>query len=681
MAKKKFSFGGIKPTTPKKHINKRTINELIYKSPSYDPNKTHLIFISEVPITVKAKLRALCIWIARLTSLPFLIISATDMVVPLDTIAGDGVLEFYLNNHSKFADYINNNSLVFPMGSSTIAMTGDDNVYHTCFTDWMFGDTKFYIRKYNRYVYPIFGVDSIIIKDKQGTIRPRHWSRTNFSEYQIKKAIAEKIINCVEPRDPRIIKFTTREEVSTFLQSHMGVEELLSWDTETSGLDFRKDHIGCITMSFDGRTGYFIPWRLVDPEELNQFFIGKKGIGSNIKFDIRMARKYGITNAKAYCDTHNLGHIINENRKNGLKSLVYHYTQFGGYDADLNAFIRANKITNYLDIPEPLLYKYATMDAIVGFQIYEAMQKQLDNIDNKFVNPYYADWTLRRYFEEIVMPWVEESAEIELDGIYVDMVTLEENSLYFQNLVSNLKQEIAQMLNCSINVLGSAEQLGKLFESRGWKEYGRTKKGHYKTNDICLAAWVKDGHPEAKKLQRMRSLDTLYGTFVGSKQEGNGWYQYIFDGKINPDYQAMLADSGRNKCRNPNFQNLACHDSESKHITRNVGLPPGSFKFCTVDYSALQIRLCAIESQDPKLCDIYRNNRSGGDLHSITGYNIFCAEKNWPVQIMKVTGEDGNTIEFLGHKKIVVTREGQQIEITGWDIREGDEITESTPTY
>ena len=678
MANNKFSFGGIQTTTPKKHLNKKRVDISMYRSPTYNHLAPHLLFITEVPVLNKAKIKSLCIYITKNTSLPFLIVSATTMLVSIEVVKKDGISEFYRSNSSNFAEYINKNSIVVPLGHALLALTGDDNVYTTCFTDWLFNETRLYIKKHNCYAYPAFGIDNIIIRDKQNIYRPRHWSRTNFSSYQIKKATQEKMVLLSSPREPKIIKFSTEEEVTDFLLSHIGKEELLSWDLETAGFDFRKDRVGCITMSFDGRTGYYIPWRLINVPVLNEFFIGKKGIGSHIKFDLRMLRKYGITTAKLYCDTLNLGHIIDENRKNGMKSLAYHYTMFGGYDAELDEILRKTGITNYLDIPEVVLSEYATMDAIIGFQIYEAMQKQLDDIDRRFPNPHYPTWTLRRYFEEIVMPWVEESAEIELEGVYIDEKALAENSLFFQEKIGKLKKEIADSFLTTEDVISSPEKLGKMLKERGWENMGQAKKGHFLTNDVCLEGWKKQGHPEAALLQRMRTLDTLYSTFVGSAQEKNGWYAYLHDGKVNPEYQAMLAGSHRNKCRNPNFQNIACHDAESKHITRNIATPGPNFKFSTLDYKALQIKLCTIESKDPVLLDIYKNNRSGGDLHSITGYNIFCAGKEFPVPFLSLTLEDGSIIEIPEHRKISVIREGQTLTIKGSDIKEGDDIDESS---
>lgn len=598
------------------------------------------------------------------------------MDVPLATLKKDGIAKFYKINHSEFSKYINSNSILIPLGSALSAATGDDNLHIYCFTDWLCGweGTRFYSKKFNCYVYPIFGLNTIMMEDKQGIIRPRQWSKTNFSSEQIKKASTEQLINCNAPREPKIIKLSTKEEASAFLTEHIGKEELLSWDLETDGLDFRKNKIGCITMSFDGQTGYFIPWRLVDTELLNKFFIGKKGIGNLIKFDIRTIRKYGITNTYIHADTLNLAHLINEKRLNRLKSLAYYYTMFGGYDEDLDNILEGMKIKNFLLVPESILCKYATMDAIVAFQSYEVMQKQLDYIDAKYPNPYFPEWTLRRYYEEIVMPWVNESVEIELAGVYINETILEANSKIIRDRIINLKKEIYDKLKIPVEDVSSQEKLGKYLEKLGWKCLGRTKKGHYQTSDIKLEEWKKLGHKEAGMLQQMRTWETLYKTFIGSREEENGWFEYLYEGKINPVYAAMLANSHRNKCNSPNWSQIPSHGEDAKLVTSAITLPGDNFKFLTLDYMALQIKLCAIESGDKVLTEIYKKNLSGGDLHSITGYNIFCKGKPFSVHNIKLTLDTGAVIEVLGSKKIKVLRNEKEIKIMARDIIEGDEL-------
>jgi DNA polymerase I-like protein with 3'-5' exonuclease and polymerase domains len=410
-----------------------------------------------------------------------------------------------------------------------------------------------------------------------------------------------------------------------------------------------------------------------------------------------MLRRHGITNAQIWSDTHNLGHLIFEGRRNGLKSLAYHYTRYGGYDEALDSILSKMGSKNYLDIPEDVLAQYATMDAIIAYQINEAMQAQLDVIDAAHPNPHYPEWTLRRYYEEIVIPWVAESAEIELNGIYIDMASLKTSSNTLLAKIVDIGNLITSALLTDIDTVTSQEKLGKLLASRGWPDLGRTKKGGYLTNDEKLEEWARRGYKVASLIQQYRTLTTLYSTFLGDdpaspieateikdlknikkgiKKKKDGWYKYIYNKKINPQYKAMLADSHRNKCNSPNFQNIPTHSEHSHLITRNIATPGDNYKFLTFDYAALQIRLCAIESEDPVLADIYRNNRSGGDLHSITGHGIFCAGKEYDITTVDVVTDVGKTKTYYWFNEVKIIRGGVEMSVPAEELKEGDDILE-----
>ena len=67
--------------------------------------------------------------------------------------------------------------------------------------------------------------------------------------------------------------------------------DFMAWDLETSSLDHMTGVIGCITISFDGVTGYYIPWKYVDTEKLDKIMENNLQIGANLKFDLKFVWK------------------------------------------------------------------------------------------------------------------------------------------------------------------------------------------------------------------------------------------------------------------------------------------------------------------------------------------------------------------------------------------------------
>lgn len=79
----------------------------------------------------------------------------------------------------------------------------------------------------------------------------------------------------------------TRDILISLLDS-----EILAWDTETSGLSWVRDKLGCLTICNNANVGYYIPWEHIQKSEENQllllavFYTCKTMVGANIKFDL-----------------------------------------------------------------------------------------------------------------------------------------------------------------------------------------------------------------------------------------------------------------------------------------------------------------------------------------------------------------------------------------------------------
>ena len=130
--------------------------------------------------------------------------------------------------------------------------------------------------------------------------------------------------------DKKYITVTTKETYIDMI-SHINSHEIIAFDTETSGLNPRKDKIIGFSVSGQEGIGYYMPtilWNgldIVDAEiegksahDLAKYainkLIGKKIIAHNFSFDGRFVKNYyGIDLISSlYCDTILLAHTINE---------------------------------------------------------------------------------------------------------------------------------------------------------------------------------------------------------------------------------------------------------------------------------------------------------------------------------------------------------------------------------
>jgi len=663
-----------------------------------NPHK-HILFLSDIKPDKQYLFSFQTICKKIIPNYSYTIVLASKKIGTEELIKKHGIYRFYETEKSDFENYIQNETVVVSMGMAIQAITLNDNIILQDFYDFIFNRTYFYSPEIKRYVFP---VDSWYTLFEQGNlyVSPRKSSKFNFFTYQLQAIdrLYPIISNPPDPPSPTFINFTSSSQIDSFFNNN-SESKPMTWDIETDGLDFIHGKIKCFTCSFDGKTGYYLPFHLINIEKLDKFLSNKFQIGQNLKFDIKFLRSKGSKGGYIHSDTLILGQTLNEFRHNGLKSLAYYYTLYGGYDRNLDTYTKKNKISSYYEIPDSILIPYATMDSIVNFIVHEEQQKQLTEIDKNFPPPQKGMWTVRDYYEKIRLPAYRTFVDIEDYGIFVDMKKWDFLSDYVDKKIIELKKEIANKLGIQHTEdstqklftsdtaidseklypeLQSPKQLGEILEKLGWEEYGRSKAGYYLTGYDQLSLWEKN-HPEATLIKELRSYQTLQKTFLGRVNSEEGWRCYIKkhpDGsyRIHPTYSVMGTESGRNSCRHPNYQQIPSFSIGSDLFKKIFTVPnPKEYYFVTLDYSSLQIKLAAIDTTDKSLIDYYKNN-ANADPHTKTGYSIFASGIDFEMEQITVTDEKGNTYVFYEYDKITVLRNGEKKEILAKDIQETDQL-------
>jgi DNA polymerase I-like protein with 3'-5' exonuclease and polymerase domains len=131
----------------------------------------------------------------------------------------------------------------------------------------------------------------------------------------------------------------------------------------------------------------------------------------------------------------------------------------------------------------------------------------------------------------------------------------------------------------------------------------------------------------------------------------------------------MGADTGRQKCREPNMQNPPARGYFAKEVVECITTPdPKTSSLLTLDYSSLQMRLATIDSEDPELFPLYLKERDA-DIHSKTGYGIFVQNRAFDLNVVEVE-QAGRTYKFL-EDQLVKTNRG---EIKAKELQEDDEL-------
>jgi len=706
-----FAFGGLNVASTKKSLAAELIQEIVQIDHTTSSPKDPYVLVLLDEFYHPDKLRKIGIFLEKNGVRNYRAVTALNCIIPKEDLKGE-ISRFYRINQSKWKQYAEGAKAVIAVGAALYAINQSSDLMTNFFYDVIFNKSYFWSPDAETWVFPIDSFQDIFaaILQKEDNMHhvgektgPVNTYKTHFAEYQLKQITSLTLPHWVKPTiqhltysqypeatSPseaiRLIRLETKEDFQHFARQHMN-EKVISWDLETQGLSFIDHKIGCITFSFDGQDGYFVPWKIIDKRLLNSMLSScDVQVGANLKFDIKFLWKNGIPSARVDEDTVQLGHLMNEQRFNGLKSHAFYYTRLGGYDRDLDRYREKTGITDFTLIPEHILFPYATLDAVVTYLTFIALTEQMHEVDIKYPNEKDASWTMERYYRELMMPAVKAFADIEYRGVFVNRETLAASRLAILTEISEIENELATIWDVGLDFdFNSSHALGKLFERLGFEDLGRAKNGDYKTSDDLLERWAKHGHPEIKKMQRLRSLKTLLKTFISPEEEAEkGWEQYLRkheeDGtwRMHPTFNVMRTESGRCRCDSPNMQNIPAHGDLAEKVKMCITTKdPEKYYLSTLDYASLQIRLAAIDTnlneggRDENLYNVYLDPSMGGDMHSRTGFSVFAEGQEFGLDMVDVTDSTGVTKTFFGGEFLKTKNRGV---IQARDLKQDDVI-------
>ena len=679
-----FSFGSVRQQEkPKQNLQKF---DSILKE-NYVPGYKYFLFLVDYVID-QARLDLLIKDIERAGILSYCIVSVISVKKQKDDSTTN-----LISLESNWRKYIEFNGTscecIVAFGSAIRVLNKSADVNFYDFIDDKFNSPRYFcgsefIGGPDKWIYPVEGIGGLY--PLQLGNDPTNFLTRFFREKLRRIQKEDMSLKSLDMRDYEVKYIKTKEEVSAVLKSLMN-SELLAADTETSGFHFIKDVLGTLQLSNDGEIGYVFDWENVDTRILRQVFKTAKRLTlANAKFDMKFLWQNGVTGWYPTDDTVLLSHAINSNRTKGLKAAAIFYCgKFTGYDQELDNVVKRLKIKNYLEIPKDVLIRYAGLDPIVTWRVQKALDKHVAKIDKKFPNEKQPEWTIERFYREVMMPNANMVSEVEIDGIYVDKAIADESERTILNKIKELKKELAKLWKVPEDFkFESTKELGQLFEKMKWPCIERSKAGHYATSDPVLVEYDRLGLPGIKELKELRSYNVALKTFI------NGWREAFVDHedgttRIHPNCHSFGTSSFRHAMSNPNLQQVPARGAIAPLIKKILTTPPegpDEWLIVNADFRALQLVLafadCGLNRNgvDPVAYDIYDPEVGCMDAHSLTAHNVFCNSVN--LDIIEIEDEAGNTYIFGEDQQIKIRRplitDSEELIIFGRDFQNTDEF-------
>lgn len=290
-----FTFGGINPNSAMNKTKMLSLHPIasviLLDKSNYPAVYKPVVNILADQIYDRNALRVISLWLESHRITKYRILCSIKYDIPSKDVKDklkSPVIAFYKDNRSNFLEYIQQGEPVITVGAALYSMTCADDVYPAHVTQRIFGVSHFWVSQdqsaKGNWVYPI---ESFVELFANGWIQPIDSYKVKLAEAQFKSIINGDFAAPEVPVFNKVFIKTPQEWHELVYEANKDKHNcILAWDLETTTLDFWDGKVICITMSFDGKTGYFVPWECVDVDELDELLNNNHQLGANLKFDV-----------------------------------------------------------------------------------------------------------------------------------------------------------------------------------------------------------------------------------------------------------------------------------------------------------------------------------------------------------------------------------------------------------
>ncbi len=396
-----------------------------------------------------------------------------------------------------------------------------------------------------------------------------------------------------------------------FLQTLMN-QSSVCFDTETTGLDPLTAQLVGIAFSWEQGKGFYVPipedrdeaQAIVD--QLKPFFESTtiEKIGQNLKYDLKVLHKYGVTAHGPLFDTMLAHYLINPDMRHNMDVLAETYLNYTPQPiVDLIGKKGKNQ-KSMRDVPLEDQKEYAVEDADITLQLKEHFEKELKQAGTD------------KLFYDIEMPLLQVLVAMEIEGVNLDSEFLSTLSRKLNEDILQLEKSIYETAGEEFNI-GSPKQLGEILFGKMQlvDKPKKTKTGQYSTAEDVLSYLAKD-HQIIADVLEYRGLTKLKSTYVDALPN-----QVNPDtGRIHTSYMQAVAATGRLSSTDPNLQNIPIRTERGRQVRKAFVPRDENYTLVAADYSQIELRIIAALSEEENMIAAFQ---SGEDIHASTAAKVF----------------------------------------------------------
>ena len=396
--------------------------------------------------------------------------------------------------------------------------------------------------------------------------------------------------------------------------------EIAAIDTETTSLNYMQAEIVGISVAIVSNEAYYIPlMHEYDgvPNQLDREYVLQKlkpwledkeakKIGHNLKYDSHIFANHGIELNGTDFDSMLESYVLNSTAtRHNLNAVAKRYLNLDTTSYEDVAGKGAKQIGfNQVNLEDAI--HYAAEDADVSFQLHQTLHPKLMAINS-----------LAKLYTNIEAPLLKVLQTIERNGVLIDESMLQKQSDQFAITLKELESKAHSLAGAEFN-LNSPKQLQEiLYDKLSLPILKKTPKGQPSTAESVLQRLAED-FPIVQTILNYRTTAKLKTTYTDKlplmiNQD---------TGRVHTSYHQAVTATGRLSSSDPNLQNIPIRTAEGRRI-RQAFIAPKGFQILAADYSQIELRIMAHNSQDPGLLDAFQ---AGLDIHQATAAEIFAVD-------------------------------------------------------
>lgn len=403
----------------------------------------------------------------------------------------------------------------------------------------------------------------------------------------------------------------TPKAIDLLLQT-LSQQTEVCFDTETTSINALEAELVGIAFSFKEGAAFYVPFPenrdeaqvLID--KFKPFFADENisKVAQNIKYDLKVLRKYGVEVRGFLFDTMIAHYLINPDMRHNMDVLAETYLNYSPEPIENLIGKKGKGQKSMREVPLDAIKEYAGEDADITWQLKNVFKNRLKETHTE------------KLFYELESLLTPVLTDMEAIGIRLDVDYLQNLSTELSAEANALEQKIYEEAGETFN-LASPKQLGDILFDKlkiGGSKPKKTKTGQYATREEILSNLANE-YEIVQNVLEWRQIVKLQNTYVDALPK-----QADADNRVHTDYLQTVAATGRLSSNNPNLQNIPIRTERGQRVRQAFVASDDQHVLLAADYSQIELRIIAALSKEPNMIASFKN---GEDIHRATAARVF----------------------------------------------------------